>query len=112
MFALSRHANMLIMEPQIPMTLPNAVGLLLDMEEHMRNAGVRYLVLNLEHVEEIDSAGVGVIVKETTQALAAGQKLFLYRPSPPALEALQNSEVSGFFPLLEYEEDLLVRMTD
>jgi anti-sigma B factor antagonist len=112
MFALTRHANMLIMEPQVPLTLPNAVNLLLHAQNHMRKAGVRYLVLNLEHVAEIDGAGVGVIVKATTEALAAGQRLFLYRPSPAAVEALQHSQVSGFFPLLEYEEDLLARMAD
>ncbi|MDR2727475.1 MAG: STAS domain-containing protein [Deltaproteobacteria bacterium] len=107
-----KRSTLLIVTPQTPMTLPHALTLLRDMEECLSMPGIRDLALDLAEVKEADGTGLGVIVKMATNARASGQGFYLYRPSKEALTALNDMEVHGFFPILEYEEDLLAHVPD
>ncbi len=106
------HKTLLVAIPQQPLTRPHAVALLLALEETLQWPGIRDFVLDLAAVEEVDGSGLGAVVKAATEARAAGQTVYLYRPSPTVLGALHDLEIQGFFPMLEYEEDLLAHMPD
>ena len=112
MLQTTTHGQLLVAVPQKPMTRPYAVELLGALEAMLALPGVRKFVLDLESVNEVDGSGLGAVVKTATNSRAAGQELYLYRPSHVVTEALQELEISGFFPMLDYEEDLLAHMPD
>lgn len=112
MLNTSTHSTLVVIEPNVPMTLPNAVELLQRMEAKLHEPGIRDLVLDLQDVVDIDGAGLGAVVKTATDARANGKGFYLYRPSPSVLSALEEHEILGFFPLLEHEEDLLAHLPD
>ena len=106
------HATMAVVAPQSPMTLPYALELLHELEDKLQTPGIRDVVLDLAQVKEVDGSGLGAVVKVATGARAGGQGFYLYRPSKEVSKALQSLEISGFFPMLEYEEDLLAHLPD
>jgi anti-anti-sigma factor len=112
MLQTTKRSSLLIIAPQEPVTLPHAVTLLQDMEQVLTTPRIRTLVLNMAEVKEADGAGLGVLVKTSTSARAAGQEFYLYQPSEEVLKALRDQEIDGFFPILEYEEDLLAHIPD
>jgi len=112
MLQTTKRSTLLIITPQTPMTLPHALTLLQDMEEILQKPGIRDLVLDVGAVREADGTGLGVTVKIATNARANGQNFYLYRPSQELLKILQELEIDGFFPILEYEEDLLAHIPD
>jgi len=112
MLKTTRHGHLLVAEPQTPMTLPHAVAILKALEEALRTQSVRDIVLDLGSVEEVDGSGLGAVVKVSTSCRAAGQTLYLYRPSPSVAQALIDLDICGFFPMLDYEEDLLAHLPD
>jgi len=112
MLQTTKRSTLLIITPQTPMTLPHALTLLQDMEAILAMPGIRDLVLDLAETREVDGTGLGVIVKIATSARGSGQGFYLYRPSNEVFNALQELEIDGFFPILEYEEDLLTHIPD
>ena len=112
MIQTTKRSTLLIISPQEPMTLPYATAMLQAMGECMKMPGIRKLVLDLSEVREADGSGLGIIVKMATEARASGRDFYLYRPSKESLKALQDTELHGFFPLLEYEADLLAHIPD
>jgi anti-anti-sigma factor len=112
MLQITKRSTLLIVVPQEPVTLPHAITLMQDLEATLATPRIRTLVLNLAEVKEADGAGLGVLVKTSTAARAAGQEFYLYQPSEEVLKALKEEEIDGFFPILDYEEDLLAHIPD
>ena len=112
MLHLTWHKTLVVAEPQCPLTRPYAVEFITAMSDALQRPGARDFVLDISGVKEVDGSGLGVVVRAATAARAAGQNFFLYRPSPEVLKALREIEIQGFFPILEYEEDLLAHMPD
>ncbi len=94
------------------MTRPHAVALMDDLEAILQRPDLRDLVLDLAQVEAVDGSGLGAVVRAATQARAAGQTVYLYRPSAIVLQTLRELDIQGFFPMLDYEEDLLAHLPD
>ena len=112
MLQTTKRSTLLIITPQTPMTLPHALTLLQDMEKILAMPGIRDLALDMSETKEADGTGLGVIVKIATSAKGNGQNFYLYRPSDEVLNTLKELEIDGFFPILEYEEDLLAHIPD
>ena len=112
MVQIVKSSTFLIITPQASMTVPNAVTMWRHMEKCLLASDVRDFALDLAETREVDGAGLGIIVKMTTAAKASGRSLYLYRPSKQVLKALHELEIHGFFPILEYEEDLLAHIPD
>lgn len=92
------------------MVLETAVQLRSQLEEALKTAKVKDVALDLAAVEKVDTTGLGALVGASTSGRARGKRLMLYRPAPHVLKMLENSEISGFFPLLDDEDDLLARL--
>ncbi len=41
-----------------------------------------------------------------------GRRLLLYRPTPEAVHTMETAQLTGFFPILGDEEDLLALLPD
>ena len=112
MVHLTWHKTLLLAEPQCPLTRPYAVEFSVALGDALQRPGARDFVLDMAGVKAVDGSGLGVVVRSATAARAAGQNFYLYRPSSEVLKALRGLEIQGFFPILEYEEDLLAHMPD
>lgn len=92
------------------MCLADAVDLRHQLENVIKLASSKDIALELCAVDMVDSSGLGALVGASATARGFGKRLMLYRPSPNVTKCLENTDISGFFPLLENEEDLLARM--
>jgi anti-sigma B factor antagonist len=94
------------------LTLPEAVSLRKELERIVTREKVKDIILDLRMVEEVDSSGLGVLVAMSTLARSHGKRIVLYQSPEIVLEALKQSSIDGFFPLLEDDADLLAVMPD
>ena len=91
------------------MTLETALPLREELELAAKRMKVRDMALDLTALEKVDTTGLGVLVGVSTKARSWGKRLMLYRAPQNVLDLLERVESSGFFPLLDDENDLKAR---
>jgi len=68
------------------------------------NAGETRFVLDLEEVPQIDSSGIGLLVRQMTMAKQRGGSLKLLKPSKFALQTLKVVRVLNLFEVFEEQQ--------
>lgn len=92
------------------MQLADAVDLRSQLESVIKTSQAKDIALDLCDVVRVDSSGLGALVGASATARTLGKRLMLYKPSPEVNWQLEHSDIAGFFPLVEDEEDLLARL--
>lgn len=112
MFTLEteKYSTIVLVHLKGEMCLVDAVDLRSQLENVIKTALPKDIALDLWSVSKMDSSGLGAVVGAGATARGTGKRLMLYRPSPQVLECMEATDVLGFFPLLEDEEDLLARV--
>lgn len=86
--------------------LPDVVSFNNIMREHSKTPNITQLVLDLSRVEQMDQSGLGVLVSLNTSMQRYGRRLVLLALAPHIDKLLKESEIEGFFPTCESEEEL------
>ena len=86
-----------------------ALALREELELAAKRMKVRDMALDLTALDRVDTTGLGVLVGVSTKARSWGKRLMLYRAPQNVLDLLERVEISGFFPLLDDENDLKAR---
>jgi anti-sigma B factor antagonist len=73
---------------------------------HLSAPGVKQLILDLSKVGGIDNAGLGAIITARTMGEARGRRLAILAPAPHVLKLMQDTNIEGFFPTYDTEEEL------
>lgn len=94
------------------LVVENAVQLATNMQELLTERGNHEYVLDLSKVGTVDAAGLGAVIASAALARGKGQRIYLFAPAPHVQERMEEQELSGFFPLIENETDLLSRLPD
>ncbi len=82
------------------------------MLDELQLADVRYLVLNMEHVEFVDSAGMAVIFSAVRRMRESGGVLMLVNVSPYVFRALRIARLVDMVPVREASEQKSVPELD
>ena len=72
--------------------------------DELQLAGVRYLVINMERVEFVDSAGMAVIFSAVRRMRESGGALMLVNVSPNVFRALRIARLVDMVPVREASE--------
>lgn len=94
------------------MTITNAVTLREKLIKLLTLPEMPDVVFDLSDVKEVDPAGIGALTAAYTVGLAFGHNLFIYNPPPNMRTLLDELDLSGFFPLIKSESELLSRVRD
>ena len=84
-------------------TLGDETGLLRDTIRDLLTEGKKKIVLNLTHVDYIDSSGVGELVSGFTTVRNAGGELKLFGLSPKVRDILQVTKLYTVFDIKDDE---------
>jgi anti-anti-sigma factor len=79
--------------------LGNADGLRSHVDGFFEDATVSAIVFDLENVKLCDSYGLKFLITYHRKSLAAGKKLYLFRPDIIIREMLDNTKLSGVFTI-------------
>lgn len=109
---LQHHGNVIVAVLSGELTLANAQNLRGELEEAISTEGVTDVALDLAGLTYLDSSGLGSLIAVSTRARASGCRILLYRPSKEVRKLLDAAQLSGLFPLLEDEDDLLTLLPD
>lgn len=105
-----RHGKVSLVNMRGEMQIADAVDLRSQLESVIKASTAKDIALNLCDVKHVDSSGLGALVGASATARTLGKRLMLYKPSPEVNWQLEHSDIAGFFPLVEDEEDLLARL--
>lgn len=109
---LDDHGNILVAVLTGELTLVNATEVRAELERLFARTGVSDVVLDLGGVTFLDSSGLGALVAASTSARSRGRRLLLYRPAPETVHTMEAAQLTGFFPILGDEDDLLALLPD
>lgn len=107
---MEKYSTIILIHLKGEMCLMDAIDLRCQLEKLIKASRPKDIALDLCSVDKVDSSGLGAVVGAGATARCAGKRLMLYRPSPQVLQCMEATDVLGFFPLLEDEEDLLARV--
>lgn len=71
--------------------------------------GARRLAINLEGVPEMDSWGLGALVRHCTQVRKAGGRCIFFAPIPRVLQLLKTANLDSVLDIVETEAEALSR---
>lgn len=91
------------------MGIEDAVKIQKDIEQIIIRSKAKDFVLDLVDVNKIDSTGLGTLVGAQATGRVNAKRLMFYRPNKLFMDMLEDSELSGFFPMLEDDDDLMGR---
>lgn len=77
-----------------------------QMRQYSKTPNIKQLVLDLSALEKMDTAGLGILLSLHTSMQRYGRRLVLARIPPLMQKLLVASEIEGFFPTVESEEEL------
>jgi anti-anti-sigma factor len=75
--------------------------------EKAKSAGCRRLIVNLEKVRFVDSAGLGLLVLISQNLKLAQSQLSLLKPQPYVREIMSLANIPKLLPIYESEVDAL-----
>jgi len=76
--------------------------------EKAKQAGCRHLIMNLEQVRFVDSAGLGLLVLVSQSFKLQQAQLSMLKPQSYVREILSLANISKMIPIYEREEDALI----
>jgi anti-anti-sigma factor len=76
--------------------------------EKAKQAGCRHLIVNLEQVRFVDSAGLGLIVLVSQNLKLLQTKVSMLKPQRYVLEIMSLANIPKLIPIYENEEDALI----
>jgi anti-anti-sigma factor len=76
--------------------------------EKAKQAGCRHLIVNLEQVRFVDSAGLGLIVLVSQNLKLLQVKVSMLKPQRYVLEIMSLANIPKLIPIYENEEDALI----
>ena len=79
--------------------------------EKAKQAGCRHLIVNLEQVRFVDSAGLGLIVLVSQNLKLLQVKVSMLKPQRYVLEIMSLANIPKLIPIYENEEDALIGRT-
>lgn len=91
------------------MALPDAVELRRQLEKILKDSKPKDVVLDLSQAGHADTSGLGALVGASTCGRVWGKRLMLYQPTNHIKRLLEQTQISGFFPMLEDAYDLKAR---
>ena len=100
------HTNVTVLRYSGNLLITDVAEFSKQLEDHLLASGIREVVLDLSHVEKVDTSGLGVLVSASTKGRGRGRRLVLLMPAPHVAELLRKAEIEGFFPTFESEEEL------
>lgn len=71
--------------------------------------GARRIAINLEGVPEMDSWGLGALVRHCTQVRKAGGRCIFFAPVPRVQQLLKTANLVSVLDIVETEADALSR---
>lgn len=94
------------------LTIDNATELGAAMETVFTGRDRQEFVLDLSKAGKTDAAGIGAIIASAAVARGKGHRIYLFSPAPHVQKQMEKQEISGLFPLIENEADLVSRLPD
>ena len=94
------------------LTIDNATDLAANMGKLFTVRDRREFVLDLSKVGKTDAAGIGAVIASAAVARGKGHRIYLFSPAPHVQNQMETQEISGLFPLIENEPDLVSRLPD
>jgi len=79
--------------------------------EKAKQAGCRHLIVNLEQVRFVDSAGLGLLVLVSQNLKLLQTKVSMLKPQRYVLEIMSLANIPKLIPIYENEEDALIGRT-
>jgi anti-anti-sigma factor len=76
--------------------------------ERAKQAGCRHLIVNLEQVRFVDSAGLGLLVLVSQNLKLLQTKVSMLKPQRYVLEIMSLANIPKLIPIYENEQDALV----
>ncbi|MGH7486620.1 MAG: STAS domain-containing protein [bacterium] len=76
--------------------------------EKAKHAGCRHLIVNLEKVRFVDSAGLGLLVLVSQNLKLLQTKVCMLKPQRYVLEIMSLANIPKLIPIYENEEDALI----
>lgn len=77
--------------------------------KHLLDEGARRIAINLAAVPEMDSWGLGALVRHCTQVRKAGGRCIFFAPVPRVLQLLKTANLDSVLDLVETEAEALSR---
>ena len=81
-----------------------------ELVDQAMEEGRKKIVLDLEHVSAIDSAGIGEMVSSYTTVTRQGGKLALLKLSPKINDILQVTQLITVFDIYDSEEEAIAAL--
>jgi anti-sigma B factor antagonist len=103
--------DVMILDLQGKLTLGDGDELLRDKVNSLVNQGVKKVVLNLEHVPYIDSAGLGEVVRTYTTVSRQGGSLKLLHLTKRIQDLLAITKLLTVFETFDNEADAVKSFT-
>ena len=100
------HKNVTVLRYLGDMLLPDVPQFSRQLEAHLLAPGIKQVILDLSHVDKVDSSGLGVLVSASTKSRGHGRRLVLLTPAPHVAELMKKVEIEGFFPTFDSDEEL------
>lgn len=99
------HEGIVILDAKGRITVGQEAGALRDKVTELAAAGSKYVILNLAHVDYIDSTGLGALVMCATSQRKAGGALKLLNLNRRNIELLVMTKLATVFDLFTDEQD-------
>lgn len=77
--------------------------------KQLLDEGVRRFAINLAGVPEMDSWGLGALVRHCTHVRKAGGRCIFFAPVPHVLQVLKTTNLDSVLDIVVTEEDALSR---
>lgn len=100
-----QHEGITIFDLKGRITVGNEAGALREKAAALSAAGTHNLVLNLQHVDYIDSTGLGVLVMTATSMRKAGGSVKLVNLNRRNVELLVMTKLATVFEIFNDEQD-------
>ena len=104
--------GVIIVDASGRVTLGQGAGELRETLHELSSAGHRHMVLNLEHVSYIDSAGIGVLVAAFATLRNLGGRLELLKLSTRVKDLLLITKLYSVFEIFEDEATALASFAE
>jgi anti-sigma B factor antagonist len=102
---LREHEGVAILDLDGRLTVGNDVATFRERMQKLIESGQKSIILNLEHVDYVDSTGLGALVMGYTTLQRAGGKVKLLNLSRRSIELLVMTKLTTIFEVFDQEQD-------
>src|SRR5579864_5290486 len=102
---LREHEGVAILDLDGRLTVGNDVATFRERMQKLIESGQKSVILNLDHVDYVDSTGLGALVMGYTTLQRAGGKVKLLNLSRRSIELLVMTKLTTIFEVFDQEQD-------